>query len=158
MTDETPRELVFAFEELPSLVGQRFCGEWFAVDAAHARQFDEAAYTTDNPYRFDEEFYPEGLVEGFHLLSLLDHLQNPVFRLSDGQLAGWNYGLDRVRFTSPVKIGDPVRLLGEVAEVTPRGGGFLVRLDCELELKNQDKPAMVASWLALFFGPATDDD
>lgn len=153
MNHDGPRELVFAFEDLPSLVGERFCGEWFAVDAAHAEQFDEAAYTTQNPYRFDEDFYPEGIVEGFHLLALLDHLQNPVFRLSHGQLAGWNYGLDRVRFTSPVKIGDPIRLVGEVAEVTSRGGGHLVRLDCELQIKDQDKPAMVASWLALFFGP-----
>ncbi len=158
MSGETPRELVFAFEELPSLVGARFCGDWFAVDAGHARQFDEASYTNENPYRFAEDFYPDGLVEGFHLLALLDHLQNPVFRLSDGQLAGWNYGLDRVRFTSPVKIDDPIRLVGEVTEVTPRGGGYLVRLDCELQLKHQEKPAMVASWLALFFGPENDSN
>src|SRR6516165_6642310 len=78
------RELCVPFARLPSLVGRSFVGDWFIVDARSLPLFDRAIYTDQNPYPLDASGYPEGLVEGFHLLALLDHLVNPLLRVSDG--------------------------------------------------------------------------
>ena len=70
------RELCVPFAGLPSLVCRSFVGYWFIVDARSLPLFDEAIYTDRNPYPLDARGYPAGLVEGFHLLALLDHLVN----------------------------------------------------------------------------------
>ena len=157
--DDDVLALIFEFDDLPNLVGREFRGPWMTVDEHHLELFDEAVYANENPHPFDPSFYPERLVEGFHLIGLLDHLQNPLIRLSSGRLTGWNYGFDRLRFTSPVSAGEPLRLTGAIASVTARGDGFLVGSDCAIEVRSRDKPAMVASWLTLFYrgdGPETE--
>ena len=68
------RELCVPFAGLPSLIGRSFLGDWFVVDAGSLPLFDQAIYTDRNPYPLDAGGYPEDLVEGFHLLALLDHL------------------------------------------------------------------------------------
>ena len=136
---------------MPALVGRAFRGPWMVVDEMHLDLFDEATYVNTNPYPFDPGFYPERLVEGFHLIGLLDHLQNPLIRLATGRLTGWNYGFDRVRFTSPVHAGEPLRLTGSVVTVTARGDGYLVSSHCAIEVMGRDKPALIAEWLTLFF-------
>src|SRR5262249_35748871 len=97
-----------------------FVGDWFIVDARSLPLFDQAIYTDRNPYPLDARGYPEGLVEGFHLLALLDHLVNPLLRVSDGPCVAWNYGLDRVRFVSPVRAG-PARRSGSGAPSAQSG-------------------------------------
>jgi acyl dehydratase len=156
-------ELVVPFEQLPTLTGRRFQGPWFRIENDKPDQFDTATYTDQNPYPFATDGYPEGLVEGFHLLALLDHLSNPLIRRSDGPLAGWNYGLDRVRFLSPVRTGEPIRLTGVVGEVRAHRDGMLVLLNCTLQRACGPQPGLVADWWVLFEhpvpvpGPATDE-
>jgi acyl dehydratase len=147
-------EIVFDFDDFPSLVGRSFQGHWFSVDKEKLPLFDAATYADENPYVFDGALYGEGLVEGFHLLALLDHLSNPLLRLRNGSLTGWNYGFDRMRFTSPVRAGTPVRLRGVVGSVRPRGEGHLILLNCTLEIQGQVKPALVADWWVLYMRPS----
>ncbi len=148
-------EIVTDFDELPSVVGRGFLGDWFVVDDAHVELFKQAVYIPQNPYRFEQGAYPSGLLEGFHLLGLLDHLSNPLLRLTEGRLAGWNYGLDRVRFVSVARVGDRLRLSGHVAEVRPHRDGFLLCLDCSIEAEGREKPVMVAAWRVLFTGDSS---
>jgi len=149
--DETIEQIVLSdLAELSTCAGRSFLGDWFSVDAGHLGLFLEATYVVQNPYRFDQGLYPADLVEGFHLLALLDHLSNPLIRLADAPMSGWNYGFDRVRFTSQVRAGDWIRLRGTVGAVDRRRDGFLVRLDCVLEVRDRDKPALVAQWQVLF--------
>lgn len=149
--DDEPLAIVFEFAEFPSIAGSKFRSAWFRVDDEHRELFDAATYTNQNPYTFDLSFYPDHLVEGMHLLALLDHLQNATLRLKTGTLTGWNYGFDRVRFTNPVRAGEPFRLVGTVVAVEPRNDGYLTSLDCSLEIAGHDKPAMVALWRVLLF-------
>ncbi len=143
--------LTFAFDELPTLVGRDFRSDWLAVDADRLPMFDDATYVSLNPHALSDDLYPEALVEGFHLIALLDHLSNPLFRLAEGTLSGWNYGFDNVRFVSPVQAGQPLRLVGRLGSVVPRGEGYKVRLDCHLEVEGRDRPALVAEWWVLWF-------
>ncbi|MGC5371864.1 MaoC/PaaZ C-terminal domain-containing protein, partial [Klebsiella pneumoniae] len=55
-----------------------------------------------------------------------------------------NYGLDKVRFVSPVKVGARVRMNAVVAEVTEVRGGYQLAVDQTVEVEGGDKPAVVA--------------
>jgi MaoC like domain len=148
------RDLCVPFTRLPSLAGQSFLGGWFIVDASKLPLFDRAIYTDQNPYPLDPSGYPEGLVEGFHLLALLDHLVNPLLRVSDGPCVAWNYGLDRVRFVSPVRAGQKIRVSGTVGRVRPSRGGFLILCHCTVEVERCDRPGLVADWWTYWLPPA----
>jgi hypothetical protein len=147
------RELCVPFAGLPSLVGRSFLGDWFIVDARSLPLFDRAIYTDRNPYPLDARGYPEDLVEGFHLLALLDHLINPLLRVSDGPCVAWNYGLDRVRFISPVRAGQKIRVRGTVGAVKPKGSGFLILSQCAVEVEGQERPGMIAGWWTYWLAP-----
>ena len=143
---EGAHALSVRFQDLPTLTGRSFSGAWFVVDEARLPMFDEAVYSSENTYPLDGSEYPAGMVEGFHLLSLLDHLVNPLLQFSDGPCVGWNYGLDRVRFVSTVIAGQKIRVKGIVGAVKPKGRGYLVLCQCVMEIEGQDRPGMVADW------------
>jgi hypothetical protein len=147
------RELCVPFAGLPSLTGRSFLGDWFIIDARSLPLFDRAIYTDQNPYPLDARGYPEDLVEGFHLLALLDHLTNPLLRVSDERCVAWNYGLDRVRFISPVRAGQRLRVKGAVSTVRPKGSGFLILSRCAVEVEGRERPAMVADWWTYWLAP-----
>jgi hypothetical protein len=144
--DPEIRALSAPFADLPALEGRSFLGGWFVVDPGKLPLFDEASYVNDNPYPLDSGGYPDNMVEGFHLLALLDHLTNPLLRISDGPCIGWNYGLDRVRFVSPIRAGQKIRVSGTVGAVRPKHDGFLILCRCAVEVEGQDRPGMVADW------------
>jgi hypothetical protein len=140
------RELHVLFASLPTLVGQPFLGRWHTVDATKLPLFDALIGSDQNEYAFDNDGYPQGLVEGFHLLAMLDHLFNPLLRVTDRICVVWNYGFDHVRFVSPVCAGEQFRIAGSIGRVKPKGDGFLVLSNCTLEVKGRDRPGMVADW------------
>jgi hypothetical protein len=139
-------DVTIGFDEIPSLKGREFRGDWFQIDRDRLALFDHAIYSDDNAPAVGDVLYPDGMVEGFHLIGLLDHLMHRILRIRRDEWFGWNYGLDRVRFVTPVTVDKPVRLRFTVADVIPRGDGYLLLLDSTLELPDTDRPAMVAEW------------
>ncbi len=121
-----------------------------SVDVDRLELFDRATYTDANEAEFDTGLYPENLIEGFHLLGLLDHLSNGVITVEEPGLTGWNYGFDLVRFTNPVEAGEQLRLIGVVGAVVPKGDGYQIRFDCQIEVAGTTKPALVAQWWVLW--------
>jgi acyl dehydratase len=157
-TVEEVRALRVRFDDLPTLVGRSFVGDWFVVDEAKLPMFDEAIYSSDNTYPLDVSEYPDRMVEGFHLLALLDHLVNPLLQFSDGPCVGWNYGLDRVRFVTSVLAGQKIRVKGTVGAVRPKGRGYLVLCQCVMEISGQNRPGMVADWWTYWLPGASRAD
>ena len=91
------------------------------------------------------------LVDGFLLLSLVVHFEfaEPLVQ-TDGRY-GYNYGLDRVRFTRPVFADQAVRVLRAVAAVQRRSASrVLVTVDHTMEAQDSPAPVMVARWLMLY--------
>ena len=112
-----------AFADLPSLQGRTFTGRPFQVTRAERDGFEhltwvDQAYTDPDPPEF-----PADIVEGFHSLALLDAVATMVQSVDPATAYGYNYGLDRVRFTAPILIGDTVLSSFEVAEVRAKGRG-----------------------------------
>ena len=141
-----PTSVAVSFDEIPSLKGRPFLGQWFAIEEEMLALFDRATYVDQNPYPYEAGLWPPGMVEGFHLLGVLDHLMNPLIRVTDEGAWAWNYGLDRVRFVSPVRAGERIRLRGVVSDVRTRGEGFLVKSDCVVEIEGRDRPGFIAEF------------
>ena len=91
------------------------------------------------------------IAHGYLSLSLLPTLLGDVLRVTDTQM-GVNYGIDRVRFTSPVPSGSEVRAHARLVSAEPKGDGILYKVDVRLEIKGQEKPAMVGEVLFLAVG------
>ncbi|MFH8805609.1 MaoC/PaaZ C-terminal domain-containing protein [Streptomyces sp. NPDC017936] len=130
----------------PAVVGQVITGEAFVVTREDVDRFESGTWV-DRAYPEGEiPEFPETLVEGFHLLSLVDSVLQ--FALGDDRGAMWglNYGLDKVRFVSPVHIGDRVLPTFETLAVEPKDGGFKVLRRCTFTVEGAERPAMVADW------------
>jgi acyl dehydratase len=142
---------------LHTLVGREFSPtEWITIEQARIDQF--AACTGDHqfihvdPERVARETpFPGTLAHGFLLLSLAaGHRQRDFPPVQDAALV-LNYGLDRLRFTSPVFAGSRVRYHSKVMAAEPRAPGrVLLRQEARLEVEGQEKPALVAELLAMF--------
>lgn len=139
-----------SWAERDTIVGREFVSDWLQVDEAHLTAFEVGSYVTQNPNSVNADQYPEGLVEGFHLLSLLDYLVNGVSYVTDDAWSGWNYGLDKVRFVSPVTTRDRIRVRGHIESIEPRGEHALVLYHCQIEVAGREKPGMTAQWRVLW--------
>jgi acyl dehydratase len=87
------------------------------------------------------------IAHGFLTLSLLSHLSEMTFSFADRKM-GVNYGLNRVRFTSPVPSGSRVRARFTLQKYERiEGGGVQVTWNTVVEREGADKPALVAEWI-----------
>jgi acyl dehydratase len=86
------------------------------------------------------------IAHGFLTLSILSHLAERTFSFSDRKM-GINYGLNRVRFTSPVKSGSRVRARFTLGAYDKLEGGVQVTWSTTVEIEGADKPALIAEWI-----------
>ncbi|QAY59927.1 hypothetical protein ET475_07910 [Microbacterium protaetiae] len=135
------------FGQIPDLVGTRLQGEWFRVADDRREMFDTATYTDENVRTFVPSIYPDQLIEGFHLVGMLDHLTNQILRTDGHSTTGWNYGINRVRFITPVTANDRIRLNLTVQDVRPKGDGYVLTFDCVIDHSASERPAFTAEWL-----------
>ena len=87
------------------------------------------------------------IAHGFLTLSLLSHLSERTFSFADRKM-GVNYGLNRVRFISPLPRGSRVRARFTLQKFEKLGdGGIQVTWNTVVEREGGDKPVLVAEWL-----------
>src|SRR5438093_896446 len=86
------------------------------------------------------------IAHGYLSLSLIPGLLGELLEVPDAKM-GINYGIEKIRFTSPVPSGSQVRLKGRVLGGERRGEGVLYRLGVEIEIKDAEKPALVGELL-----------
>lgn len=90
------------------------------------------------------------IAHGFLSLSLTVKFWTELFDLN-GVTTKVNYGLDKVRFVSPVKVGARIRGGATIAEVTEVAGGYQFAVDQVIEIEGAGKPAVVARGLYRFY-------
>jgi len=96
------------------------------------------------------------VVHGYLILALLPMLSQSMIE-TGSMRNGLNYGLDRLRFTNIVHVGQRVRLRQKMIDVAPKRGGLLVVKEVIIEIENEDRPALVAEALFLLFPQAAEE-
>jgi acyl dehydratase len=91
------------------------------------------------------------IAHGFLTLSLLTHLSGSIPQPPerfDGIVMGVNYGFDKVRFVTPVKVGSKIRTTSVLksADLKDPSNIQLVRT-VTVEIEGESKPALVADWV-----------
>ena len=86
------------------------------------------------------------IAHGFLTLSILSRLSEMTFSFSDRRM-GINYGLNRVRFTSPVPVGSRVRARFTLQKFEKIEGGVQVTWNTVVEREGSDKPVLIAEWI-----------
>ena len=89
---------------------------------------------------------------GFFTLSLSTGLLDEVLRVDDVGMV-LNQGLDRVRFTAPLKVGARTRMRVSISEAEPKGDSARVVYHLVYEVDGQEKPCCVAD-LVFRYSPA----
>ncbi len=91
------------------------------------------------------------IAHGFLTLSLLPFLTGEKSKQIDGLVMGINYGSDKVRFLQPVRVGSRIRAQQKILEVVEkRPGQWLTRTLVTIEIENEQKPALISEYLAMF--------
>ena len=90
------------------------------------------------------------IAHGFLTLSLLPRLARLVLAVG-GVRMGINYGLNRVRFVSPVPAGARIRGRFTLAALEEIGGGVQATWNVVVEREGGDKPCCVAEWLVRYY-------
>ena len=139
------------------MVGHHFQpGPWLLVEQARIDAFaqctgDQQFIHVDPDRAKRETPFGGTIAHGFLTLSLLAAHPAPDFPVFEDLGLCLNYGLDRVRFLSPVPAGSRVRLLASVLEVSDKGPGrTLLRQSLRMEIENAATPAWIAEGLTLW--------
>lgn len=144
--------------DLQAKIGQEMgVSDWVEIPQNRIDQFAEA--TEDHQFiHVDVDkakaFTPFGgtIAHGFLTLSLLSRFAETGLPQIPGSKMGMNYGLNKVRFLTPVPCGAKVRgtfTLTSAQEKNP--GQLLLSYGISAEIEGGAKPAMVAEWLMLIF-------
>jgi|SRR5882672_2901720 len=140
---------ITTFDDLPKTVGDVVDGEPFSLGADDSNLFHRATWLDLAYAGNDQPEFPDTLVEGFWLLAMVDAVARFASPQGLDQFWGLNYGLDKVRFVSPVHFGDRISPTFETLEVTPKNKGYNVLRRCTFRVEGAERPAMVADWWCL---------
>ncbi|GIF20405.1 acyl dehydratase [Actinoplanes tereljensis] len=139
---------VNGLDELKALAGKDLGhSSWLEVTQERVNTFADA--TGDHQWiHVDVERAAAGpfggpIAHGYLTLSLLIPLFGEILKI-EGIKMGINYGLDKVRFPNPVKVGSKIRLGAKVVSVDDVPGGTQSLFDFTVEIDGVDKPACVA--------------
>ncbi|OGP49379.1 MAG: enoyl-CoA hydratase [Deltaproteobacteria bacterium RBG_13_43_22] len=144
-------------QEVKELLGKEVSlGNWFEVTQDRINQFADC--TGDHQWiHVDLEKAAKGpfgkpIAHGFLTLSLLPSLQSGTRFSVKGARMGINYGLNKVRFLSPVPVGSRIRVRGILSGVEEKEGGrILLTTTQTIEIEGSEKPACVAETLSLIY-------
>ena len=127
--------------------------DWLVVDQDRINQYADA--TLDHQFiHVDSEkatpLFGSTIAHGFLSLSLMAGLPAPQVAPENMTMA-FNYGLDRVRFLTPVNVGSKVRTKAKLLSVDDKGDGrYLVKNEVTMEIEGQEKPAYIAESLTMY--------
>ena len=143
---------MLSIRELKERVGEEIAvSPWVEVSQERidtfARAIDDFQWIHVDTDRAKQSPFGGTIAHGFLTLSLLSHLSERTFSFADRKM-GVNYGLNRVRFTSPVRSGSRVRARFTLMKYEPiEANGVQVTWSAVIEIEGADKPALVAEWI-----------
>ncbi len=148
--------IITSIDDAKALEGQEVgLSEWVVIDQNRIDQFAEA--TTDYQWiHVDTERaareLPEGktIAHGYLTLALIPALTGNFIEVKNLTRA-INFGLNKVRFYTPLLTGSRVRARVKVRQARRRAGALLLTSEVRIEIENERKPACVAETLGMYF-------
>jgi acyl dehydratase len=129
--------------------------DWLEITQERVNLFADA--TDDHQWiHVDPERAANGpfggtIAHGLLTLSLLPHFTHQLYTVKNVAMA-INYGYNKVRFITPVRVGAKLRARAEIAGVTRLEGAVQATLATTVEIDGSDKPAAVAESIVRFMG------
>lgn len=146
------------YEQLRAMTGQELgVSGWVEVDQARIDQFAECTedrqWIHTDPERAKKESpFRTTIAHGYLSLSLIGGLSQQMNVVPENTQAVFNYGLDKVRFLAPVRVGTRVRLRASLISVEDKAPGqYLMKFANTIEIEGEEKPALMAETLAMFY-------
>ena len=148
-----PLRIIEGLEELKTLVGQEVgSSDWVEIPQSRIDAF--ASATEDRQWiHLDverarrESPFGNTIAHGFLTLSMISHLASLAVKIRGDFKMGVNYGLNKVRFTSPVPSGSRIRGRFTLQSVAAIGNGVQITWSVVVETEGAQKPSLVAEWL-----------
>lgn len=153
-----PKHTFESLEEVKQAIGQEVAvTDWLTMTQDRVQQFADATgdhnwIHVDVERSRRESPFKETIAHGFLTLSLLAYFMGEAIGIKSGVRMGLNYGLNKVRWVSPVKVGSKIRArftLASVKEVD--GNGVEALYNATVESEGGTKPACVAEWLVRLY-------
>jgi acyl dehydratase len=152
----TPQRTIEGLDGLRALVGQEIgVSGWKEISQDLINQFADA--TEDHQWiHIDveraqrESPFGTTIAHGYLILSLVVPFNAEIFTVEGVKLVV-NYGLNKVRFVSPVPAGSQLRMRAKLDELSEVPGGHQAALSLTLERENEEKPACVVEQLIRFY-------
>ena len=149
--------LIKNLDALKDYVGREIAlSEWFEVTPERIRQFAEA--TEDRQWiHLDanraqrESPFRTTIAHGFLTLSLLSHLAEQTLQIQSGVAMVVNYGLNRVRFSAPVRAGSSIRARFTLQSLKEAGSAHETVFLVVIEVQGQEKPGCIAEWVLRYY-------
>ncbi len=143
-----------SIDEITAAVGEDLgVTDWVQIDQQRVNAFAEVAgddqwIHVDVERSRNEGPFGETIAHGFLTLSLTSWLGSQIFSI-DTPEARLNYGLNKVRFPNPVRVGSRIRARAVIAEVNDVPAGTQVITRYTIEIDGESKPACVADTISL---------
>ena len=143
-------------DRLSEYIGQEVgVTDWLEIDQNRINQFAEATgdhqFIHVDPQRAADTPFGTTIAHGFLTLSLMSMLsaKNGGIKL-ENSVMGINYGLDKVRFINPVKVGSKIRARFQlVSAVEKKPNHYLLKHNVTIDIDGEEKPALIAKWLGM---------
>jgi acyl dehydratase len=150
------KRIIQNLEELRKMVGQEVgVSDWHPVTQEAINLFADATLDHQwihvDPERAKRESPFGGpIAHGYYTLSLAPYLLDKVMDVKEKKM-GVNYGLNKLRFTSPVPIPSKVRVRATLSQVEEIKGGVQATFNLQFEVEGKDKPACVAEAIYRYY-------
>ncbi|WP_033307633.1 MaoC family dehydratase [Streptomyces iakyrus] len=146
---------VNGLDELKKIAGSDLgTSEWIEVTQERIDTFADATgdhqWIHVDPERAKDGPFGAPIAHGYLTLSLFIPLFTELLDVQ-GVTTKVNYGLNKVRFPSPVKVGSRIRLTAKLAEVEEVPGGVQITVEGAIEIEGATKPAAVLQSLSRFY-------
>ena len=143
--------------EIDSVIGTEVgVSDWVLIDQDRINKFADATMDHQFIHVDPEQATPVSgstIAHGFLSLSLVAGIpfDQEIGLVLEGTKMGLNYGLDKVRFLSPVPVDSEVRIRMKCIDISEKNPGqYLAKTEVTMEIKGIEKPAFVAETLSMF--------
>ncbi|MBZ5504543.1 MAG: MaoC family dehydratase [Acidobacteriia bacterium] len=144
-------------DALKDLLGQEIAvTSWFNITQERIQQFADATLDhqwihVDVDRARRESPFKAPIAHGFLTLSLLPHFMHEALEIRQGVRLGVNYGLNRLRFVSPVPAGSNIRARIVLQSLKDVPDGMEAVFNITVELEGAPKPCCVAEWVVRYY-------